>query len=734
MERKGPARLAALSATCAMALLVGDTGAAFAQEALEEIIVTASKRRQSLSEVPQAIQALTGATLEETGRTDLVDLVSLIPGANVVSSNAPGFQTISIRGVATNTVGDSTVGYYIDELAFGTPNLQLAPPANLFDLERVEVLRGPSGTLYGQGSMGGTIKLITAAPDATKTAFKGRLDVGDIAHGGWRKGVDGALNLPLMEDKLAVRLVGSFRDTDGFAESPEFPGEEDINDSKERNLRGKVRFTPTEALRIDLGYWNIATDQDFNNTLTTVDPPVAANLNGVRGFVDVDADIYTGALSWDLGFASFEAGTSYLEHTLDLLTGIAVPLVPGVNLGVTNDSTFDTESFSQEVRLVSQGDGPLRWIVGGFYQDATIDSTIDLASSLFLPGPTGAPGFVLPPDATTLTLSPKSAGPLDSESWSVYGEVSYDLLDGTLTPLVGLRYFRDKRSASGIATDVTTGFLPAPFAIKDTFDSVNPRFNLTWKPSDGTMLYANVAKGFRSGSIQTPSQVFAAGISPGFAPPGVRTSAIIKPDDLWTYEAGTKLELAGGTVAVEAAAYYTDWTDVQTSFTSVLLVPSQLNAGDASIRGLELSVAWRTPIDGLRLDASASLNESEWESVQPDLTAVVPAFAKGRRLPGSPKTTFQAAASYTRPVSEALSLQLDASYAYRGDVLEASTGLKSDEINNVSLRAGLVADNWAVTLYVENALDEDGPNAIASAITVQPVFPRVIGVQLRTEF
>ena len=181
-----------------IALLI--SAPAFAQTASDSedsdvIVVTAQKREQALLDVPLAIQAISGAELEETGTSELNDLIESIPGASSVSRTAPGFETSQIRGIASGTTGDATVGYYVDDVPFSVPNLQLAPPSRLFDLQRVEVLRGPQGTLYGQGAMGGTIRMITAAPDYNDVLGRAQFEVSDLAGGASGFAVDGVVKV-----------------------------------------------------------------------------------------------------------------------------------------------------------------------------------------------------------------------------------------------------------------------------------------------------------------------------------------------------------------------------------------------------------------------------------------------------------------------------------------------------------------------------------------------------------
>ena len=211
-----------------------------------EIVVTAQKRSQNLSDVPAAIQAITGDTLERRGTRSLSQLVDFIPGASIVSKSAPGFETIQIRGISSGTVGDATVGYYIDDVVFSIPNLQLAPPSRLLDLERTEVLRGPQGTLYGKNTTGGAVNLISRAPKLGETS--GYLNLG---YGNYNRiDANGAINLPL-GDKLALRVAGTYSTADGWFKNV-IPGKPDLASVNEYGIRAALRFEPSDGIDITL--------------------------------------------------------------------------------------------------------------------------------------------------------------------------------------------------------------------------------------------------------------------------------------------------------------------------------------------------------------------------------------------------------------------------------------------------------------------------------------------------
>ena len=707
--------------------------AAMAQENAEDsaesrrlgtVTVTAQKREETVLDVPLSVQALDADAIDNAGIEDVGGLVKLIPGASVVSSSSRGFETIQIRGVAAGTTGDGLTGYYVDDFAFGVPNLQLSPPARLLDLEQVEIIRGPSGTIWGQGSMGGNIRLITADPDPS--GFSGKL-VGEVSNtegGDNNYAIDGVANIPV-SDTFALRLSGGYDELGGFADVLQ-SGEENANDSSGVNLRVKALWTPTDRLTLRGTYWTIDNEQGFSNGLIRANPFTGVALdepqlnaggsvtNGpVDGFTDTGMDIFSLAANYEFDGVTLISSTSYTDHELDFEAPLTLDTPPFGPLNYGNDSTFETESFTQEFRLASNTDGAFSWIAGVYYRDATIDSDIN---------------FFL--DLTDLGLgqSPliNTLGELQTQSWSVFGEASLELFDGRLVPLVGVRYFEDERSA-GPGLDRTTMITTPRQSV--TFDSVSPRFSLKYRPNDNSTIYINAAHGFRSGTIQTQAQADAANAL------GVPAQVGVDPDELWTYELGGKFSLANGSLLLDGAVYYTDWSDVQQPFGAT---SSVANVGDATIEGIDLGLAWLTPVDGLSIQATANFQDTEWDEVRPNITLSLPFVTPGAELLAVPEQTFSFAANYERDVDilGGSVLALNSTFASRSDTLQ-QTGGRTDDISDLSLSADLAtAAGWTVGVFGHNLTDEDGATQLsvfAGDGFVRP-YPRRIGVKVGVDF
>jgi iron complex outermembrane recepter protein len=669
-----------------------------------EIVVTAQKREQTLSDVPAAIQAISGDTLERRGTRDLNKLVEFIPGASVVSRTAPGFETIQIRGISSGTVGDATVGYYIDDVIFSVPNLQLAPPSRLLDLERTEILRGPQGTLYGNGAMGGLIRLVTAAPNTNEFDIKAFGELSFTDGGGTNYAGDAAVNVPIAADVAGLRVSGGYERLSGFADGA---AGNNLNDVRSWNIRGKLLVRPADNVDVTLGIWHIDNHQDYSNNLLTVSPARVREPFGVAPFIETVATFYSGSLKWDLGNVSLESGTSYIDHRLTI-DDVSNSVISGFPVGLRNSSNFATTSFNQELRLVSQGDSAFKWIVGGLYTNATITSDIDVNIRGL--------GPVIP------FLNVVDA-PLKTESYAIFGEVSYDLLDGKLIPLIGLRYFNDRRSASGATT---FGGVTTLDSGGDTFDALSPRFNLTFKPSDSALFYANVARGFRSGTIQTGAQAQLGQLS------GVNTSVIINEDSLWTYELGTKLSF-DRSISVDASVYYTDWSNIQIPFNTPFGLPAVVNGGDARIYGIDLGFNWRTPLAGLTLQAVANFNSAEFKNINPQLAAALTTARNGGRLPGVPKNNYSIGATYSTPLTDSLDLNLYGAYSFRNRQQDLASGRFGGQLSNLTLRAGLETGKFRFDVFADNLTNERGP-VLNTTTALQAVYPRRIGLSLTFKY
>jgi len=396
--------------------------------------------------------------------------------------------------------------------------------------------------------------------------------------------------------------------------------------------------------------------------------------------------------------------TTFLEHLGPFGLGFGAAPFNGNVV-----STTDAESFAQELRLVSTSDGPSTWITGIFYNDAEASFDNQLTFDLeFLQSIAGSD--------TVLTI--------ETESIAVFGEYSYELMDGKLIPLVGVRYFRDERSFTevGVLGSGTTGEIALPLqGGDDVFKSWNPRFNLSYIPSLDTMFYFNAAKGFRSGSQQTTVGVTAALLD------GINASQTIKDDSVWSYEAGGKFALLDDALNLEVALYLTEYQDVQVQYITSLGLVSTITGGDSEVMGVEFGARWETPVDGLTISANGSLLDTEWIDIDAAVEAAVPGIAGGDEVPWTPKWNYNVSANYATPIGEYEGYG-HVSFSRRGTQF-SFTDDKSGQIKDLSIRLGLDSDHWGVYFFADNVLDERGPTLV-SGNSLYTYTPRRIGLGL----
>ena len=335
---------ATLLGATALFCMGGGALPAFGQDSqIETVVVTAEKRAEDINKVPVTVQALSGEDLERQGIRDVKSALAFIPGASLAGDTSQGTQVYQLRGVSTgDTTGDPTVASYLDDFAFSIPSVPFAAPADLFDLQRLEILKGPQGTLYGSSSLGGVIKVVTNDPDTEKFDVKAAASFGAVHEHGYNYSGDLMVNLPI-DDTLAVRGVISGKHLSGYSLVPAL-GIRNGNNDDTVTGRVKVLWKPTERLSFLGSFWRFDDQQDFTNRMDGFDPPLINDV-GV-GNSPTSFTLFTGKINYDFDFASLTATSGYINRHNGLLAN-----------GCQVDTCFVAEipgasrSFVQEVRL-----------------------------------------------------------------------------------------------------------------------------------------------------------------------------------------------------------------------------------------------------------------------------------------------------------------------------------------------------------------------------------------------
>lgn len=680
---------------------------------IAEIVVTASKREESLIEVAQSIQYLSGEELEGSGVQYLDQIVQLIPGVSL-AAGGPASRRYNARGTgASSTTNDSAVGFYIDGMPYYIVDLPLGPDAEVFDLESIQVLRGPQGTLYGRGAMGGTILITTAQPDLKQFRARVRAGASRMHEGGDGHTYDASISVPLIEDVLAASLTAGASQDPGLAEGIDLPGR-DLDEVDRWYARLKVLWEPSDELSITGLIQHRYLDQSETRSLyASVDPPLLGRTGGIEGGTEIEVDMFGLNIEWDAGFATLTSTTSYLTYEEATFIGAAFfdPNFGDFLIGFAPDR--DVETFNQELRLTSNGDGEWDWITGVSYTRGE--------------NPEFRVVNTLEPLAFASTTTDQTV--TESSQMALFGEVSRSFKDGLITPLIGLRYFRDDRDKEIISTFEQGGFeLPLDNVDEDErFSLVSPRFNLRITPSDEIMIFLNISRGFRSGTFNSPTDVASAD-----ALFGVPLDVAVPESILWNYEVGGRFSLFDGTLLIEPSLYLADYEDYQFAGTLGIFT-AIISIEEVKATGAELLLQWHTPVEGLSLSMVGSANRTEVEAIDPTTDALLAGLEDGEQLPWVPEWDFRIGVDYERPVMGDWTAYASASYFRRDGQIDFNTPLTSPVVSDLSLRLALANQNWRATLWGKNLTDEEGPSALQGG-TFGRYDRRSVGVTLEYTF
>ena len=662
---------------------------------IEEIVVTSRKRVENLQDVPEAITAFSERQLELAKVESLRDFVDLTPNLMMRETFRSNESFLTLRGLSSAQGGLPPVSFVVDGVQLGSNDFI---NQDILDVERIEVLKGPQGALYGQGAIAGAIVVTTKAPgNEPEFHIKGSYGKGDSYR------VAASASTPIVEDKLFLRVSGYYRDRDGLID----------------NVRGEnIDFSDEGSVRVRIRYDGDNLDANLRGSYTEGDGaccqqdrlPRDANRQILPG-VNVDDVDNPGPSSDILGTSdtsfrdiSLKLDYDFESFTLTSITGYAevrqsvfgdadfapVPFVK-------QDLAFNTDVFNQEVRLTSDSDTRWQWIVGGFYQDRQERQPVFVGAA--------TPGAPVP--AVILDLDNE----INSESWAVFGQMSYAVTE-KLEGLVALRYDEDDQ-------DTIDKNNPASFK-EASFDQLQPKAQLSYRWTDDILTYFTYSTGFRAG--------------------GFTQNTRFDNEETDNFEIGLKGTFLDRRLVVNASAFHIDYSNQQLSFVvfdNNVAQRGVVNIPSTDIDGLELELQ-ALPVQGLNVSFGVGIADS----VVKEIAALDPALgdvsgAEGNRSPFVPSFTFNGSLTYTYPLYDRMDLVLHADYRRRGNYyFDLNNDLQTATRDFIDGRIALEADNWFIALWGRNLTDSryaTRVSATGSALRNQNQ-PRSYGVEAGFSF
>lgn len=721
---------------------------AFAQTApsgsVEEVVVTAEKRSEPLKTTPVAVTAINATALQDTGSVSFRDLTASVPGLQIAGGLGSGY--ISLRGITTGNDGDSTVGLEIDGIpigptAFGAAAGAYMPELDPAVLSRVEVLRGPQGTLYGSSTLGGIVNYVTQRPDlsaVTGSVYAEGTSTKDGGEGGVLRGM---ISAPIAQDTAAIQLSAFYGDKNGFIDN-KLSNRDNINDRRNYGGRAAVLFEPTSQLTIQLSdlYSKLDSVQDLVVYNPATQKPAADDLvnnTSVAPVYDSEFNIASANVDYDLGWSTASALISYQtlntkniadfsDATLGQLAEFVLPAVGGVTLPTPGNPAvsvlLDNHKFTSELRLTSSGTGSLSWIVGAFYNNES-STNVQLLSSFDSNNASNPPPLNNLVTYDLITHYKELAG---------FGDVTYAFTD-KFDITAGLRVqditqdYRqlyngaDADALNAVFTGAGLAATPADSGLSHAKDTVvtylaNARYRFT----PDSMVYFRFATGFRPGG-------------PNIIVPGLPKT--FAPDTTRDYELGWKTSFLDERGFFDLSVYHIDWNNIQI-ITFSNGINGLTNGGHAESQGVEVSFNLE-PVDGLTLSGSLAYSDAK-------LTENLPGFLgnEGDPLPMNPKWSGSLSAEYDWQIANGWQAFANASGNYVG---ERNIGFASSLIYRqytlpdytmFNLRGGVKHDNWELALFVRNLTDERaqlGASTLSDTM-VAVARPRTIGISLNLQY
>lgn len=631
---------------------------------IDEIIVTSRYRAEKLSDIPDSITAYTAAEIERYRIERINRVASLTPNLRFSDDQEVGVSTLVIRGVRQNRgTGQPPVSFRIDGVS-ATNNLLTTQ--ELFDIESVDVLRGPQGALYGRNAIGGAILISTRQPTA-EPEYGFRLSAAE----GQDYTISGSASGPVINDNILYRASFRVQDREGQLRNA-YLDNQYVDYKKSTAFRGRLLFTPAEKLSIDLraqildqeggsGYF-----MPGSEGYLPLPPPAAPIFFGNPtyeiqsnriGESFVNAREVSAKIDYDFGWGTLSSITSFTDVDSGNDQDLDQTLVEAIDIIVIDES----ETFAQELRLVSRSDSAFRWVAGVQYFSQ--DRFRSLATTFL--------GFPVPPAAQDLKL----------ENFAAFGNFSYDLRDD-LELTIAFRY--DEETPK----DTTQGK-------SETFSELQPKASLAYNFHEGLLGYVTVGKGYRAGGFNNlaPGSNF----MPGF-----------DKESLISYETGLKGTAFGGRMRGGLSLFLIDYDDQQYFLFDQTGTQANINVKKSEIAGGELEIT-ALPIDSLQLNFAVGFTDSEIKEYEDIPGVLVPASEIiGREVPGAPIWTLNLSAQHTKTLSNDLRLVSRIDYEHRGKTYWTLDNLDTQPAYDLTnLSVALEKERWSTRLYVENVFDED---------------------------
>lgn len=717
------------SAVAVLAIASLSSAAAFAQSAsptaLEEIIVTATKRPEAARDISGSVSAYSGEQLEQLGAETMEDYVTRLPGV-VFNQQRPGDSTITLRGVSTGQdPGQGTTGYFINDVPLSDPGFSIGTPdIDTFDVDNIVVLRGPQGTLFGSGTLGGAINYQATRPALTKfdMHLQGTFDSTEDGDDGDAERV--MLNVPIVSDKFAVRAVYSNRNIAGYLDNIG-TGRKDSNSTRIEGGRFQALWQAGEHTSINYLYLKQDTDNaDGYAERIGLGPQQRSTL--VPEASRFSTEINNLRLDQEFSFGTLTAmATKHRKQNRDV-QDVTDPAFGIPNLGGTGPLTVtqnaQAEGTTFEVRFASAPGGSIDYLIGIMHDE----TDQEVAQSISDPGSAATLDFLIGPGAGA-ALAPADRTlsiflPFQSKETAAFGELTYHFNDAWQATFGGRAFQQEiasETASSGIIAQILTGASPSNFlgppAKEEGF---NPKFSLTWTASEDFMAYALVSKGFRIGGPNvTPSL------------PGQPVPPAFESDSLINYEVGIRSDLAGGRVLLDVTGFFIDWDNIQLNRQTTSSLNFGINAGAAEVYGVEASTALRI-VEGLTLRTALTYTDatvSEEIPGYPDAT--IGAVPAGSQLPGASDWLVSNVLTYEWSAGS-LDPSLALSQRYVSEAPSAiDGGFVEGDYNVFDARVRLNWDRFGITAFVENIGDERG---VVQANDLERIYlrPRTFGVTI----